>query len=127
MKTAAAGRTARRRGYLAEALCVLSLRLRGYRILARDLRTAARGSGVGEIDIVARRGRTLAFVEVKARPDRATALEALRPSQQARIERGARLFLARHPDLAVLDMRFDLMTVRPWRWPHHLADAWRPD
>jgi Predicted endonuclease distantly related to archaeal Holliday junction resolvase len=53
-----------RRGRKAESLALLALRLVGYRILARDHRTAP-----GEIDIIARRGTILAFIEVKARAD----------------------------------------------------------
>jgi hypothetical protein len=59
-------RRADRAGRLAETLCALSLRLRGYRILDRRFRTP-----VGELDIVARRGRALVFVEVNARQPRA--------------------------------------------------------
>ncbi len=47
---------------MAETRCALGLRLRGYRVLARRYKVP-----VGEVDIVARRGRTLVFVEVKAR------------------------------------------------------------
>jgi hypothetical protein len=56
-------RSAWLRGRRAEWLAAWWLRLKGYRILARDLRTP-----VGEIDLIARRGRVLALVEVKARP-----------------------------------------------------------
>ena len=59
---AAAGRMAHRLGLRAEMLAAMLLRLKGYRILAQRLKTPA-----GEIDMVARRGRSLAIVEVKAR------------------------------------------------------------
>jgi len=120
-RRSAARRSAERRGRWAEALCVLRLRLAGYRILARRAKSA-----LGEIDLVARRGRILAFIEVKARADNATALFALTPRQSRRIERAALAFVARHPALAALDMRYDAMLVRPWRWPVHVVDAWRP-
>jgi putative endonuclease len=107
-------------GRRAEALCVLTLRLKGYRILARDLRTS-----LGEIDIVARRGRVLAFVEVKARDVAVEADEALGRRQRGRIERAARTFLQGRPDLGHCELRFDIMLARPWRLPIHLADAWR--
>jgi hypothetical protein len=55
-------RRAYRFGHWAETLCVWWLRLGGYRVLARRYKTP-----VGEIDIVARRGAALAFIEVKAR------------------------------------------------------------
>lgn len=118
------GRDSWRRGRSAESLCVLSLRLRGYSILARRF-ASGRGTGAGEVDIVARRGHVLAFVEVKARPEARIAVEAIGPRQQARIRRGAESFLKRHPALAGCLVRFDVMAVAPWRWPHHLIDAWR--
>jgi len=113
-------------GRRAEFLAVWWLRLKGYAILARGW-SRGRGTGAGEIDIVARRGRTLVFVEVKARPDLEQAAHALRPAQQQRIGRGALAFLAAHPVLVECDMRFDLILVSPWRWPCHISDAWRMD
>jgi len=104
----------------AETLCTLALRLQGYRILARRFRAP-----VGEIDIVARRGALLSFVEVKARRDFDRAAEALGPRQRRRIHRAALQFLKRRPDLAGCAIRFDVMLVAPWRWPRHVADAWR--
>ena len=113
-------RRAYRFGHFAETLCVWSLRLRGYAVLAR--RFDAR---VGEIDIIARRGGVLAIIEVKAR--RAGDDDAmLTTHQRSRIERAAEAFVARHRRLAGLDMRFDLMVVRPWRPPRHHADYWQP-
>lgn len=113
-------RKAERRGRWAESLCIWSLRLRGYRIPARDYRVA-----VGEIDILARRGGTLVAIEVKARGDRATASEAVTPRQRRRIMRAAAYFLSGRPDLARLTLRFDVMLVTPGRLPLHLRDAWR--
>ena len=107
-------------GRWAESLAAWSLRLRGYRILARRFRTP-----LGEIDLVARRGRLLAFVEVKARCDLEQALVALSPRQRERTSRAAELFLLRRPDLAGHTLRFDLIAIRPWRLPRHLVDAWR--
>ncbi len=114
-----------RRGRLAENLCVWSLRLRGWRILERRLR-ARRGSGAGEIDIIAKRGRMIAFIEVKARASATAALEAVTISQRARIARAAEAFIARFPGAAACDVRFDVMTLSGLL-PTHLADAWRPE
>lgn len=116
----ARGHAARRFGRWAEALCRLALRLKGYRIVA-----AGRRSSLGEIDILARRGRVLAAVEVKARSDRFAAGEALREGQRRRIARAALQFQASRPELARLDLRLDAMLVVPWRWPRHMPDAWR--
>ncbi|MEQ9529318.1 MAG: YraN family protein [Parvibaculaceae bacterium] len=116
---AATGRAAHRLGLRAETLAALFLILKGYRILARRLKTPA-----GEIDMVVRRGRALAIVEVKARA--AGAEEALQPRQQKRLERAAAHCLGRNPALAELDLRFDVVLVAPRRLPRHMADAWRP-
>ena len=113
-------RRAWRLGRWAETLCAWHLRLRGYRVEARRYRTP-----VGEIDIVARRGTVLAVVEVKARPGLAAAAEALGPRQRSRIARAAEAYVRARPDRAGLDLRFDVMLVRPWRLPVHLTDAWR--
>jgi putative endonuclease len=120
--TVAERQRARSYGRLAETLCALRLQLLGWRIVARDFRTP-----MGEIDIIARRGRILAFIEVKARRRAETAPEALTAFQQQRIERTALGFLQGRSDLAALDLRFDVMLVGGNRWPVHLPDAWRPE
>ena len=85
-------------------------------------------SPVGEIDIIARRGDVLAFIEVKARPSHAQAAYAVTKRQQGRLVRAALLYIARRPKLSKLAMRFDVMLVTTlWRPPRHLTDAWRPD
>jgi putative endonuclease len=112
-------RNAERLGRRAEFLCAWLLRLKGYRILARHWKSSS-----GEIDIIARRGRTVAFIEVKARFDAATAAESLSRKQQARIARAASQFLAGQTSLQGLDLRFDIMLVVPWRIPLHVPSAW---
>jgi putative endonuclease len=115
-------RRAHRRGEFAEFLCLWYLRCRGYRILARRYRVA-----VGEIDLIARRGRVLAAIEVKARADWDTAASAILGRQRRRIARALEQFRRSRPDLEKLDSRFDVMLVVPRRLPRHLADAWRAD
>jgi putative endonuclease len=113
---------AERRGHGAERICIWLLRLKGYRILARRFRVPS-----GEIDLIVRRGRILVAVEVKARAGFDTAAEAISANQRRRIARALEHFLARRPDLAALDRRFDVMMVVPRRWPRHLRDAWQRD
>ena len=113
---------AQRRGRVAEWLCLWHLRLRGWHILATDWRCPA-----GEIDIIARRGRVLAIIEVKSRGDIAVAATALAPRQRRRIARAAEAFLGTRPDLAGLDLRFDLMLVPRRRLPRHWPGAWGAD
>ncbi len=118
--SAAARYAAWRRGRAAEWAACLVLRLKGHRILARNVKTT-----VGEIDIIARRGSTLCFVEVKYRESREAAAQAIRPHQRQRIERAAAIYLQRRPALEGLDLRFDAVLAAPGRWPLHMADAWR--
>lgn len=116
---------AEKRGRWAETLCVALLRLTGWRIVARRM-TAARGTGLGEVDIVARRGKTIAFIEVKARGDETTAAESVTPAQRARIARAADVYVQRNAALADCDVRFDVMVLAGGLLPRHITDAWRP-
>lgn len=109
-------------GRRGERLAALALQIKGYRILARRARTPR-----GEIDLIAKRGRVLVFVEVKARPTVERALEAVTQRAWARISASAELWAGRQflgDDLA---WRYDVVAICPGRWPVHLKDAWRPD
>ena len=112
---------AERRGRWAERAAAMLLRLKGFRILGRNVRTPA-----GELDIVARRGRLVVFCEVKARADADTAAAALGPRQQARIERAALAYLQRRRATADTEVRFDVVLVPRRGIPRHVVDAWRP-
>jgi putative endonuclease len=112
-------RQAHRLGHAAEWRAVWRLRLAGYSILARRYKTK-----LGEIDIVARRGGVLAFIEVKARADLERAGYALYGRQFGRVAAAASLFVARHPHYAAHSLRFDAMLVAGL-WPRHLPDVWR--
>lgn len=114
-------RRARRAGRWAETVGVWLFRLKGYRILARDYRVP-----VGEIDVLARRGKVLVAAEVKWRPSLRAGAEAVTPRQQRRIARAVEAYIVRHPGLATLNVRFDVVLVVPWHRPHHIMDAWRP-
>lgn len=105
-------------GLSAEGRAALLLRLKGYRILARRMKTAG-----GEVDIVARRGDTLVFVEVKARESLDAAADAIRPAQMRRIGAAARFWLSRHPADMARTVRFDAVHVAPSRWPRHIVNA----
>ncbi|NVK34220.1 MAG: YraN family protein [Rhodobacteraceae bacterium] len=114
-------RNAYRLGLGAETLAALALQITGWRILKRRYKTSA-----GEIDLIAKRGKTVAFVEVKARKTRDAALDAVTYRSQQRIGRAARIFIAEHPKAGFFTLRFDVVIVRPWRWPERLADAFQP-
>jgi putative endonuclease len=107
-------------GLLAEYLCILRLWLTGWRILARRHRNK-----FGEIDLIARRGQELAFIEVKARRTIEEALTSITYQQQERLWRAAAYYLSQHCDGTGLSPRFDVMVVNHWPWPHHLRNAWQ--
>ena len=111
-------RKAQRRGHIAEWKAALSLILKGYRVLALRYKTK-----LGELDLIVRKGDLIVIVEVKARPTVEQAVDAVSQSSKRRIHNAADLWLGKQRDAARLSMRFDIIAVRPWRWPVHLEDA----
>ncbi|AWZ02685.1 MAG: YraN family protein [Rhodobiaceae bacterium] len=107
------------RGLWAERLARWLLWVKLYRIVGERVKT--RG---GEVDILARKGKTLIVVEVKARQTLEGAADAVTPKQWTRLLRAGEILLSREPDGTSL--RFDVVHVVPGRWPRHIKDAWRP-
>lgn len=104
-----------RKGRRAETIATWFLIAKGYRILARRVRTRA-----GEIDIVARQRDSLVFVEVKARATLDSAIFALHPSALRRIEAASRVLAPRFGS-GCTTTRIDAVLVRPWALPVHLV------
>ena len=109
-------------GRQAEAIARLWLRLKGWRIQDCRARTPH-----GELDIIARRGKLLAFIEVKQRRHLEQALLCLQPRQQQRIVRAAMHWLSQHPHASRLHIRFDLIALNHLFLLRHLPDAFRPE
>jgi len=107
-----------RLGLSAESRAAALMIAKGYRIAARRFR-----SPVGEVDIVARRRKTLVFVEVKARERLDDAAEAVIGRQQRRIIAAAEAWLASHPDDIDCNVRFDVVLVAPKSMPRHIMAA----
>jgi len=107
-----------RKGRRAEWFAALALMLKGYRIVSLRYRTP-----VGEIDLVARTGDLIAFVEVKARRNISAGIDAVSYPAQRRIAAAGELFISRQKDSARLSWRHDIVVVSPWRWPQHIEDA----
>ena len=125
MKAANAGKAERlnryRRGRFSELLAAAMLMAKGYRILERRRRTP-----YGELDIIAVRGKRLAFVEVKRRATREEAEAALTPYQARRIVRAAEYWIGRNTRYRDHDRGLDAVLVVPLRLPAHLPDALHP-
>ena len=98
------------RGRRAERRVAWHYRLRGYRILGRNV-----GSGGVELDLIVRRGRRLVFCEVKLKegPGFGDPLEAVDEPKRARLRRGAESWLIANPQLAPLEIGFEFAAVRP--------------
>ena len=109
---------AERRGRGAETLACWYLRLKGWHILARRARVPG-----GEVDIVARRGRMLAFVEVKARATEEESAHALDEWRLRRVVVAAERLAPRYMREGD-DVRIDALFIVPYRWPRHLTNVW---
>ncbi|WP_326913433.1 YraN family protein [Sphingopyxis chilensis] len=108
------------RGRKAERRAAWWLRLHGWRILGERLRVP-----VGEVDLVARRGRTVAFIEVKWR-DRAADLDlAIDQYRLRRVAAAAEMLAPRFAGPRD-DIRIDVMLLAPRRLPRHLVHVWQP-
>jgi putative endonuclease len=117
-RTPAQKLAAEKRGRQAERIAGWWLRLKGWEIVGRRLRTPA-----GEVDLVARRGAMLAFVEVKARATAADLDLAIDERRLARVAAAAEILwhdLAKPGD----DMQIDVILLAPGRPPRHLANVW---
>ena len=105
-------------GNRAEWAAVALLRLKGYRILATRFSVPG-----GEIDVIAARGDTIAFVEVKARPTLDQAMLAISATKRQRISRAASFWLSSNPWAANRTWRGDAIYIAPWHWPRHAIAA----
>lgn len=113
-------RAAEERGRRGESLAAWYLWLRGWRILARRQRV-----GVGEVDLVARKGRMVAFVEVKWRASAAALDEAIDAHRLRRVARAAEALAPRFAKPGD-DVRIDVILLAPGHWPRHMANVWQP-
>lgn len=107
-----------RRGHVSEYLAAALLIAKGYRILARRFQSPG-----GEVDLVACRGKRLAFIEVKRRPTLEACAASIGNAQRQRIRRAAECWLARHSRHRQYDICFDAIFLAPGKWPRHLPNS----
>lgn len=107
--------------YEQQAACWLEQR--GALVVARNFR-----GKTGEIDLIVRDRTHLVFCEVRARSSRHynSAAGSVDKHKQRRLLRTAQLFLQRHPELANLPCRFDVITFEPRQSGSDLAIRWIP-
>lgn len=106
------------RGRKGEAYAAMWLRVKGWRILAERVRTPA-----GEVDIVAKRGNLVAFVEVKTRATAAELDHAIDDYRLRRVAAAAEMLAPRFAQ-AGEDIRIDVILVAPGHFPVHVKNAW---
>lgn len=107
-----------RSGLNAEMIVAAVYMAFGHSILGRRFKTP-----VGEIDLIAIKGRRVAFIEVKRRATTEDAEDAITLTMRRRVRRAADLWLARNPRYQGYDVGFDLVFVVPWRFPIVMRDA----
>lgn len=105
-------------GVRAEKLAAFLLMLKGYRILSRRYRAAG-----GEIDIIAQRANTIAFVEVKARGALDDARIAITANKERRIVGAVRHWLGRNPWAMPMTLRCDAVFIGRRSLPRHVPNV----
>jgi putative endonuclease len=105
-------------GILAEYITAFIYILKFYRILHHRL-----GSYVGEVDLIAKRGLQLVFIEVKARKNGITE-NIVSLKQQQRIRRAAKLYISQNTQYQNYNIRFDLVVISPYKIPIIIKNAW---
>ncbi len=111
-------RASQRRGAWSEVAAAAAMMIKGYRILARRWK-----SHHGEIDLIAVRGKRLAFIEVKQRPTLDEAHFAITGMQSRRVRDAAELWLSRNKRYQDHDIHFDAVFVLPRHWPRHVEEG----
>ncbi len=109
---------AEKKGRSAENLAIWWLRLQGYAIIARREKTPK-----GEIDIIARRGKTLVFIEVKARADFDRGVQSISRHQIRRIVAAAQYWRSTRRNEQNFTCRFDIVLVKPYLLIKHIKNA----
>lgn len=105
-------------GRRAETIAAWYLRLKGWRILAQRARVHG-----GEVDLIARRGHTIAFVEVKWRSSKQALDYAIDAHRLRRVVTAAQCLTPQYVKKGEIS-RIDVILLAPGRWPHHLTNIW---
>tara|TARA_B110000259_G_C14034445_1_gene408569 strand:- start:10911 stop:11261 length:351 start_codon:yes stop_codon:yes gene_type:complete len=106
-------------GLIAEIIAVIFLKFKFYKILQKNYRNK-----LGEIDIIAVKNGVLVAVEVKARRKIRSFEEILTKNQMNRIKRSMNTFYSKKKYYAKFDIRFDLIIIRPYKFPQHFKNFW---
>jgi putative endonuclease len=108
-----------RRGIRAEIIAGLYLTLTGWRVLAWRWKCP-----LGEIDLVAKNGKVITFIEVKARQNEQSALDSITAHQWRRISNAADIFMSQQRQYADCSWRIDAIIIVPRQWPKRFKYMW---
>lgn len=111
--------TSYKSGLIAESIAIFLLTLKFYRIIEKRYKTK-----MGEIDIIAIKGKTIIFIEVKKRSNNSELFESITPKQQGRIYNAAEIFLKRNGSYSEHKKRFDAIFITSNLFPTHIKNAW---
>ncbi len=106
------------KGLLAEFIAKIFMQLKFYSVLSQRENRLLKKRGIGEIDLIFKRGRNLVFCEVKYRKTIDDAIYSIIPRQQKRLRRGAEQFLKGHPKFYNYEIRFDVIAIAPYKIKH---------
>ena len=114
------------KGKISENIACFWLFCKGYKIINRNF-SCGKGTGRGEIDIIALKKETVVFVEVKYRNLAEKTEYAISLSNKKRVTAAAEHFIGKHPALRNYGVRFDAILFGGIAFPQHIKDAWRPE
>jgi putative endonuclease len=106
-------------GLFSESIAIVFLMLKGYSIVAKRYKTP-----LGEIDIIAKKAKSLIGIEVKARRKEFDISDVISAKQKKRIINGIKMFLSKNQKYNDYTIRFDVIAVRPFRIPKHIINSW---
>lgn len=110
-----------RHGTIGELIAAAWLIFKGYRILSWRHRTRQ-----GEIDLIAVRGRRIAFIEVKTRRSIEAAQASISDCQTTRISNAAEQWVWANPRYHDHEIGLDAVLIGRWSWPQHAVNALQP-
>lgn len=106
------------KGLIAEWIAMFCLCLKGYWPLRWRLKYP-----VGEVDLVMQKGMCIVFIEVKKRKRLCDALESITPRNLLRVQKAARHFSIKNPNLAFKNQRIDAFCLGAFFWPCHVKNV----
>ncbi|MFN2100696.1 YraN family protein [Altererythrobacter sp. MF3-039] len=111
---------AEKRGRAGETRAALWLQAKGWRILDRRRKTP-----LGEIDLIAKRGSVVAFIEVKWRNSAEQLDLAIDEHRLSRVAAAVEAVAHEYATNGE-DIRVDVILLAPARLPRHIVNAWQP-